>query len=105
MDIDVIIEDIIEHEGLIPYQTPFRIYNAAMLILDHVLGFEIDKGFKKPENRKNFIFLKNEGDVYLAVWKQFFKYMENPLKYGLSIGEGQFDEKVSLRELFEDKGG
>ena len=128
IDIDVIIELIIEHEGLVPNQTPFRIVNDIMANWDHIFGYEIDKSIIKPKGRENFIFLKNLGDVFLSVRHQFYNYSINPGRYGLkedcniveairlfdqSGANGKivflksrisdFDENIELRKLFNDK--
>ena len=80
---DNIVDEIINHEGLIDKQTPFRITNPEMKKWTKIHGYEIDNTAKKPANRENFIFLKNSEDVPKAVKQQFIKYATTPNKYGL----------------------
>lgn len=82
---------IIEHEGLIPKQTPFRITNESMRKWNKIYGFDISHE-EKPSNRKNFIFLKNAEDVVPAVESCLKNYANNPSKYGLS-------EKSTLKDI------
>ena len=82
-NIDDLVNAIIKHEKLIDYQTPFRITALEMNNWKTIHGFDIDTNFKKPENRKNFIFLKNKEDVPKAIKKQLQKYVSNPSKYEL----------------------
>lgn len=80
---DDLIRHILQHEGLIEKQTPFRYTNETMKKWDTIHGFEIDKTTPVPFNRRNFIFLKNPSDVPMAVKKQFENYLKKPSKYGL----------------------
>jgi hypothetical protein len=83
-DIDVIVKTIMQHEGLIPKQTPFRITNPTMRNWNKIHGFPIDKTYPKPKGRENFIFLANANDVPKAIKKQLQNYVNNPSRYGLS---------------------
>lgn len=78
-----VINLILQHEGLLPKQTPFRITNPEMKRWNNILGFKVDKSEIPPPERKNFIFLENPNDVPKAVRKQFQNYANNPSKYGL----------------------
>lgn len=78
-----IIQAILQHESLVPGQTPFRITNPNMKKWNKIHGFQIDKNPEAPMNRQNFIFLKNPNEVPIAVKKQFENYAYNPQKYGL----------------------
>ena len=78
---------VIEHEDLVPFQTPFRITSDGMgkwvSMFDDTLTVQLDPAFNKPEDRKNFLFLKNQDDLSPAVEEQFRRYAErNP---GISI--------------------
>jgi len=81
-NLDTVIKYIIIHEGLVPFQTPFRITNPVMREWNTILGFKIKKD-NIPEDRNNFIFLVNQDDVLKAVKQQFLNYNNNPSKYGL----------------------
>jgi hypothetical protein len=83
VNLDEIVKVIIEHEGLIPGQTPFRYTSQEMKEWNDINGFAIDKTSPKPLNRQNFIFLKNPQDVPKAVKAQLIKYIKNPSKYNL----------------------
>jgi hypothetical protein len=82
--IDTIVKTIMQHEGLIPKQTPFRITNPTMRNWNKIHGFQIDKTSPKPKGRENFIFLANADDVPKAIKKQLLNYVNNPARYGLS---------------------
>lgn len=82
--LDTIIAHILEHENLLPKQTPFRITNPKMREWNHIYGFDIDRNTANvPPNRRNFIFLKNPEDVQKAVRILFNKYKSVPRKYKL----------------------
>ena len=81
-DIDTLVKYVLIQEGLLPFQTPFRITSPAMANWNTILGFPISHD-PKPDGRTNFIFLKNQDDVAKAVKQQFINYSENPIKYGL----------------------
>jgi hypothetical protein len=78
-----LIKLIVQHEGLVRGQTPFKITSPEIGKWTTIHGFKIDRNAKKPSDRKNFIFLKNPDEVPKAVEKQFVKYATNPSKYGL----------------------
>lgn len=73
---------ILQHEGLLPGQTPFRITSPAMRKWKTVHGYPIAKGVA-PKGRENFLFLQNPMDVFPAVRKQFKNYLTKPGRYGL----------------------
>jgi len=83
INLDILVDLIIQHEGLIKGQTPFRISHPIMREWNNIHGFEIDKNIVKPKNRENFIFLKNPNDVKPAIKKQLIKYVNNPSRYQL----------------------
>ena len=74
---------IIEHERLLPKQTPFRITNPIMRQWNTIHGFPIDKTTPVPRNRRNFFFLQNPNDVPKAIEQQFRNYADRPSKYQL----------------------
>jgi len=78
-----LVNEILKHENLIPGQTPFRITNPQMREWNTIHGFEIDKTSPRPENRKNFFFLKNHDEIPQSVKIQFKKYSLYPQDYGL----------------------
>jgi len=80
--IDEFVNAILQHEGLLPGQTPFRYTNQTMRRWNTIHGFPIDKISPRPSNRNNFIFLKNKEDVPKAVKKQFENYIHFPQRYG-----------------------
>ncbi|HUU89152.1 MAG TPA: hypothetical protein VMX17_15565 [Candidatus Glassbacteria bacterium] len=82
VSMDEFVNAIIQHEGLLPGQTPFRYTNQTMRRWDTIHGFPIDKVSPRPSNRNNFIFLKNKEDVPKAVRKQFENYINFPQRYG-----------------------
>jgi hypothetical protein len=84
VSLDKIVQLVIKHEGINGGQTPFRITSPAMRRWNKIYGYEIDKDIKKPENKKNFLYLKRESDVVGAVRKVFENYAKNPGKYGMS---------------------
>ena len=83
VNLDQIISLMLSHENLIPKQTPFRITNKKMRTWDTIYGFPIDKSPNAPANRKNFIYLKNPGDVVPAVKKLMERYKTSPGRYSL----------------------
>ena len=82
-NIDDIVGIIMEHENLLPKQTPFRITHPSMKKWNNIHGFEVDKSYPRPKGREKFIFLKNPDDVPKAIKKQFIEYQKNPSNYGL----------------------
>jgi len=98
MSLDELLPFILKHEGLIEKQTPFRYTSNIMRQWDTIHGFPIDKESSRPNNRKNFIFLKDPNDVPKAVKKQFENYAKYPNRYGFSsnpsLGEAlaKFDQ-------------
>src|SRR3990167_5487441 len=88
---------ILQHEGLVSGQTPFRITNQAMAKWNTIHGFPIAKT-KKPVGRENFFFLQDPRNVVPAVRRQLQNYVKNPKRYGLpknpTVGQalGVFDQ-------------
>ena len=68
----------IQHEGLEPFQTPFKITSEAMRGWDTIHGFKIDKKIKPSKGRENFIYLENQENLKPAVRQQFINYATKP---------------------------
>lgn len=83
VDLQTIVQKIMQHEGLLPKQTPFRITNPSMRKWKTIHGFVIDNTTPKPKGRENFIFLKNAEDVPKAIEAQLRRYALKPKQYGL----------------------
>jgi hypothetical protein len=77
------LQGVIQHEGLEPYQTPFRITSEAMRNWKTIHGYKINKEIVPSKGRENFIYLLNQEDLFPAVRQQFMNYATNPKKYGL----------------------
>ena len=73
----------IQHEGLEPLQTPFKITSEEMRNWKTIHGFKINKEAKPSKGRENFIYLENQEDLKPAVKQQFINYSTKPEKYGL----------------------
>jgi len=74
---------IVEHEGLEPYQTPFRITKPSMAkwtsMFDDTMKFKLNPNAKKGNLRQNFLYAVNQDDIQPAVIEQFRRYSErNP---------------------------
>lgn len=78
-----LVNAMLQHEGLLPGQTPFRITSPKMRKWNSIYGFKIDKTPNAPSNRRNFIFLENPAEVPLAVQKLLQRYYTMPERYGL----------------------
>jgi len=76
-------QNVVAHEGLSPFQTPFRITSDKMREWNTIHGFSINKNVIPPKGRENFIYLQKQEDVLPAVIAQFKNYAVNPKKYGL----------------------
>lgn len=78
-----------QHEGLEPNQTPFRITSPDMgkwtSMFDDTIGIQLDPDAKKGKGRQNFLYLKNQSDLLPAISEQFRRYAENPKKYKLPM--------------------
>lgn len=78
---------IMNHEGLEPLQTPFRITSPKMKkwtsMFDDSIKIELDPRAKKGKGRENFLYLKRQEDLLPAIEEQFRRYANNPSKYGL----------------------
>ena len=77
------IDGIVQHEGLEPFQTPFRISNDTMRQWNTIHGYKINKDIVPSKGREKFIYLQNQEDVIPAIRQQFLNYVTNPEKYGL----------------------
>ena len=80
---EILIPLIIRHEGLEPFQTPFRITFPEMRQWNTIHGYPINKEIVPSKGRENFIYLQNQEDLIPAVIKQFENYMNKPKNYGL----------------------
>ena len=74
---------IVQHEGLEPDQTPFRITDPSMAkwksMFDDTMRFKLNPNAKKGINRQNFLYAVNQEDIQPAVIEQFRRYSErNP---------------------------
>lgn len=80
---------VITHEGLVPFQTPFRITDDEVSVpkgkrkmrewtsmFDKTLRIELDPMAKKAKGTENFLYLKRQEDLYPAVEEQFRRYEE-----------------------------
>jgi len=81
-DADTFVSSVIDHEGLLPGQTPFRTDNPVMKTWNTIHGYKISKK-QRPIGRENFIFLENPKEVSPAVRQQFVNYTLNPARFGL----------------------
>ena len=74
------IKKVIEHEGLEPYQTPFRINkdNPKMKdwtsMFDDTIKTKLNPKAKKSKGRENFLYAEKKEDVEPAVTEQFDRY-------------------------------
>lgn len=100
--LDLLTDDAIGTEGLLPGQTPIRDTSlskggrATSRFKDTVQGFNIDWDAweKAPANRKNFYYV-NPKDVYGVIRKQFKNYVTKPEKYGLTQ-ESTLEDVIKL---------
>lgn len=78
---------VMKHEGLEPYQTPFRITDPSMKkwtsMFDDTLRVKLNPNAVKGEGRQNFLYLQRQEDLVPAIAEQFRRYATNPKKYGL----------------------
>lgn len=79
----IVVKHMVDHEGLVPHQTPFKITNPEMRKWTRIMGFPVNKHPKAPRDRRNFFYLKNHQDVIPAVTKLLESYANNPEKYNL----------------------
>jgi hypothetical protein len=89
--INTVIDSILDHENLLPGQTPFRITSPAMRRWDRIFGYRINRNPAVPSNRRNFLFLQKPGDVTLAIRRLFERYNNNPGRYGLDANPSLAD--------------
>lgn len=80
---DNFLEGIVQHEGLEPFQTPFRITSDEMRNWNTIHGYKVNKEIVPSKGRENFIYLQNQEDLIPALKQQFINYSTNPKKYGL----------------------
>ena len=86
--LEALAKEIINHEDLIPFQTPFRIdEEGEMRKWRNIHGFKIDwvKNKNAPSSRRNFIFLKSQEDLLPAVVAQFRSYQRKGLNLEKAI--------------------
>ena len=88
IDANMLTQLVMEHEGLEPFQTPFRITSDKMgkwkTMFDDTIKLELDPNAKKGKGRQKFLYLKNQEDLLPAISEQFRRYSANPKQYGLS---------------------
>jgi len=113
---------IIQHEGLEPYQTPFKITDPKMAkwtsMFDDTMKFKLNPKAKKGAKRQNFLYAVNQADIAPAIIEQFRRYsvrnpnitIANALKIFDQTGAkgkiehmekvGGIDTKSKLKDLF-----
>lgn len=78
---------VMQHEGLEPFQTPFRITDPSMKkwtsMFDDTLRVKLNPNAVKGEGRQNFLYLQRQEDLVPAIAEQFRRYATNPKKYKL----------------------
>lgn len=77
------VKKVIEHEGLEPNQTPFRITDPKMgkwtSMFDNTKKIKLNPAAKKSPGREKFLYTQNAEDVEPAVSEQFTRYQKrNP---------------------------
>lgn len=113
---ETLVSQVIQHEGLAPFQTPFRITHPSMnkwtSMFDDTIKLPLDKKTPKPKGRENFLFVKKQEDVPKGINEWFKRRAVNPKKYGMSkdvtIAEAmaQFDQSgLAGKLLFLTKSG
>ena len=87
---------IIEHEGLKPNQTPFRITSPKMgkwtSMYDDTIRTELDPNAKKAKGTENFLYTKRPQDVKPAVEEQFRRYSERKKDITVDEAVRKFDQ-------------
>lgn len=72
------VKKVIEHEGLEPNQTPFRITNPKMgkwtSMFDNTRKIKLNPNAKKSKGREKFLYTEKAEDVEPAVAEQFSRY-------------------------------
>lgn len=78
MSYKTFIKKTIEHEGLEPNQTPFRITSEKMRnwtsMFDDTIKTKLNPKAKKSKGRENFLYVEKKEDVEPAVSEQFSRY-------------------------------
>ena len=77
------IDLIIQHEGLEPYQTPFKITSEEMRNWKTIHGYKINQKAKPSKGRENFIYLEKQEELKPSVEQQFTNYVLKPKEFGL----------------------
>lgn len=97
------INAILQHEGLVPLQTPFRITDPKMAnwvsMFDDTIRTQLDPNAIKPKDRQNFLFLKNQADLIPAVAEQFRRYRERNPNWRIIDAIRKFDQTGSKQKL------
>lgn len=100
-----LIPDILEHEDLVPDQTPFRITGGKMAnwtsMFDSTLHSPLDPKYVKPAGRENFLFVpKGTGAaVQGMVQEQFRRYAERNPDITLAQAVKTFDQTGAAGKL------
>lgn len=80
---DEFVDAILQHEKVVPFQTPLRITSPEMRGWQHIKGYPVRRG-PKPAGRENFFFVPDQRMVPMATKQQFMDYITQPNHYGLS---------------------
>jgi hypothetical protein len=94
--IEAFVGGVIAHEGLEPFQTPFRITNDKMKkwvsMFDNTLKIKLNPKAQKGKGRQNFLYLENQEDLIPAVTEQFRRYMERKPDITIEDAVRKFDQ-------------
>lgn len=96
-------QHIIQHEGLLPNQTPFRITDPTMnkwvSMFDSTNKIMLNPNIKKPKGRENFLYTMNPEDVHPAVMEQLRLYATRDPSITLEKAMKTFDQTGSKGKL------
>lgn len=94
---------IIQHEGLLPNQTPFRITDPTMSkwvsMFDSTNKIMLNPNIKKPKGRENFLYTMNPEDVHPAVMEQLRLYATRDPEITLEKAMRTFDQTGAKGKL------
>ena len=71
------------HEGLEPFQTPFKITNDEMRKWNTIHGFKINKKVVPSKGREGFLYLQRQEDLMPAIIAQLKSYTTKTKQFGL----------------------
>lgn len=102
-DLNDFVKAVIEHEGLEPGQTPFRITSPGMKnwtsMFDNTIRVKLNPGAVKSKGRENFLYTQNPQDVNAAVAEQFKRYAQRNPKISVSDAVRTFDQTGAAGKL------